>query len=460
MLRFFSFLIAFLIPFSVFSQANPYYVPAQVHSVTGIASVTTQQITTNAIGKGFAANDPFRPVQAKVTPAKLLQFAKANGGHVLKTNLWWIAATVALGYVIDEFGNVLSHSGTLSPSMSASGKCEASATSFLANYGTKTLSQCFDILFSLVHPADCGGTCTYDSFKFYPQNDNTVFSYHLYWQAPSQIKMRFSNFSPPADYVYEPVSDSDFTDAILPYITANPSPDIFGDDPSQVDWEPLEYNPYAPNPYGAGLMDLYRQGLLQSSDPNGDYYVTPEQYEEVAQWVASQDRALSPDGIADALNDALKSPLTQHQLAEELAKNRQQQQEQDVARRTAEFTDATSQFNEQTEPSKDALDQKKQDLDDFIADIPDLVGSDIPGTPGGISGVPFPSNWATGMNGACMPLVVSLSVRQFSTTTTWDGHCPIYDSVFRPVITWFLYLMTALYLFRLWDDTVTRATGV
>lgn len=451
MLRFFSFLIAFLIPFSVFSQANPYYVPAQVHSVTGISSVTAQQISTNAIGKGFAANDPFRPVQAKVTPAKLLQFAKANGGHVLKTNLWWIAATVALGYVIDEFGNVTAEGSP--PEFYTDGYFWGTPNGF------KAWSP-HDVYYNS-YSTQWKWYTNYGSYITYRTPNNTNMNVHRYSCAEYSAYQSVVDFCGiPYQPEMQPVSDSDFTDAILPYIAANPSPDIFGDDPSQIEWEPLEYNPYAPNPYGAGLMDLYRQGLLQSSDPNGDYYVTPDQYEEVAQWVAAQDRALSPDGIADALNDALKNPLTQPQLAEELAKNRQQQQEQDVARRTAEYTDATSQFNEQTEPSKDALDQKKQDLDDFIADIPDLVGSDIPGTPGGISGVPFPSNWATGMNGACMPLVVSLSVRQFSTTTTWDGHCPIYDSVFRPVITWFLYLMTALYLFRLWDDTVTRATGV
>lgn len=448
--RFYLFLALFF-PAFVFAQASPNYVPAQVHRVTSVASASSSYITVNAIGKGFAANDPFRPVQAKVTPAKLLKFAKSNGGNLFRVNPWWLAASVALGYVFSEEHNSI----------------------------VKETTQLMDSPpgFRVFYPSFCSSSPSFSALEACIKADGSFYGWSVYdseYKWKNGLMRRRYHYKPNDTYhsyireagvqwdyskdsnevIHTPVPDDEFIDKIVPYIAQNPSPDIFGDNPTEVEFEPLEYNPFADNPYGAGLMELYRQGLLQSSDPNADYYVTPEQYQDIADRVAAQDRAKSPEGQADAMTDAATRPLTRPDLAEELATNRDLAEER-MTNAGKQFTDAT---NAAGAPA--SITDKKTELDDFLGGIPDLVGGDIPGTPGGIAGVPLPVGWATGMNGSCVPLAVDISIGPFSHTTAWDAHCAPYDAIFRPVIEWFLMILTGLYLFRLWDDTVAKVAGM
>lgn len=414
---------ALLFPSFVFAQANT--IPAQVHRVTSVASATSSHITVNAIAKGFAANDPFRPVQAKITPAKLLKFARAGGGAVFRFNPWWLAATAALGYVLTEDGQPAQEQITYR------GRC---TTYNKPNVWTNiTVEQCGANLAAL--KSSQYDTYTYTHYTVENSSVLNVWGKDSYGSAPIVIG-QLSQYSQSSGGV-TPVSDADFIESIIPYISQNAAPEMFGDDYSKLEWEPLEYNPYADDPLTAGQMEQYRQGLLQHTDPSADYYVTPQRYQEIADKVAEQDKSKTDAGQAEEMNEEANRPATNQ-----------------------DFVSAGEQFATTTAPAASSIADKKTEMDDFFGSVPDLVGGDIPGTPGGIAGVPLPTEWATGMNGSCIPLAIDISVGPFQKTTSWDAHCAPYDAVFRPVVEWFLMILTGLYLFRLWDDTVSKVAGM
>jgi hypothetical protein len=437
-----------LLPLFVFAQAAPNYVPAQVRAVTSVGTVTSSHITVNALAKGFAANDPFRPVVAKVTPANLLKFAKANGGKVFRTNPYWIAATIAMGFLVSDDGSIIKETSD-TPDHYYPGYTfyvTLQGNGYNKHVSARSAGELADKL-----PAEYAaywGCCniTFSHYSIYRTDPSPIINIHfsggtkLIAYSSSCNGSTTGNCSAP-EVIEKPVSDSDFIDSLLPHIISNPDVKIFGDDMNAIEWEPLEYNPFADNPYNAGLMDLYRQGLLQSSDPNGDYYVTPEKLQEIANAVARQDHAKSPEGQAEALNQEASSPLTAADVQQG-------------------YADATTEFSSSTAPVTGALTEKLAEHDKFLSDIPDLVGGNIPGTPSGIPGVPLPVDWATGMTGTCQPLAIDIGIGPFQKTTSWDAHCVPYDTIFRPVIEWFLMIMTALYLFRMWDDTVSKVAGM
>lgn len=116
------------------------------------------------------------------------------------------------------------------------------------------------------------------------------------------------------------------------------------------------YNPTNPTPELAQLKDWYRQGLLQTTNPDAPYYVTPEQLAEIKKAVDAEDAANTDDGVVDALNEKLKQPITQAQFEESNKK----------------FSDAVDSVTNSVGSENDFsdIDEHFNKLDDFITDIP------------------------------------------------------------------------------------------
>jgi hypothetical protein len=182
------------------------------------------------------------------------------------------------------------------------------------------------------------------------------------------------------------------------------------------------------------LTDLadYRAGVLQTTDPNAEHYVTPERYEELKKLAAQQDYAQTPEGELDALNEKMKQPITQSQY-----------EESNLKTETANATSLATSLSNISAP----LDQLKLD-NDFVLDKI-TTPSEPP------SGVGF-FKW-TLPTGSCSGFSVDMSVGngKLHTTKMVNEFCPFYETVAHPLLFWFLNIATFLYLFWLWDRSVS-----
>lgn len=96
-------------------------------------------------------------------------------------------------------------------------------------------------------------------------------------------------------------------------------------------------------------------------------------------------------------------------------------------------------------------------LSELLADKEDInamIESGGPGLPGsGSDGFGMGSTWYW-PTGSCTSFSVDISISDLNGNMTGDKMCDYWNSVANPVFTWVLYLMTALYVYYLWDRTL------
>jgi len=106
-----------------------------------------------------------------------------------------------------------------------------------------------------------------------------------------------------------------------------------------------------------------------------------------------------------------------------------------------QFADATTTFQSDTDS---ILEKAANDDSDFI----DSLTSDVANA----SGIPdFPSIsglWSPN-GGSCVAYHSEATIAGNTRTITYDKHCPTYNSVVHPLLVWFLYISTALYVIHL-----------
>lgn len=120
----------------------------------------------------------------------------------------------------------------------------------------------------------------------------------------------------------------------------------------------VPYNPTSPTPQLEKWKNDYRQGLLQSTDPEAPNYVTPEQLQQVKDLVAAEDLAKTDDGTVAALNERIKQPITQAQYEETNKKY------------SDAVADVTASLNSQNDSDYSDMDDKFSELDGIITDLP------------------------------------------------------------------------------------------
>lgn len=95
-------------------------------------------------------------------------------------------------------------------------------------------------------------------------------------------------------------------------------------------------------------------------------------------------------------------------------------------------------------------------LSDLLADKADInamIQSGGPGVPAGTDGFGIESTWYWPA-GSCETFSVDISISDLNGQLTADKMCDYWNSVANPVFSWVLYLMTALYVYYLWDKTL------
>lgn len=179
------------------------------------------------------------------------------------------------------------------------------------------------------------------------------------------------------------------------------------------------------SPSDARLLDLLKQGLLQTTDPLAPNYVTAENLARLEALQSQLDSALNQKA-EDTLN-AMKQPITQQQYDESNARDR------------AAFVNNL--------PSADFLPDPQESLNreiDFIQKIDD--------TPPASPDLNLLWGFTTG---SCNGFTLPVSVAGHSYSMVVNKHCEWYP-IFNAAVNWFLYLLTAFQVFHIFHRMVTR----
>ncbi|MFQ2620031.1 hypothetical protein ACK3Y2_14685 [Aeromonas caviae] len=440
---------------------------AEVIKVNAVTAATSTAITVSTTIRGFAANDPYQIKSLDVPKATYMTRFKAGMGEtgglkgLLKRNAWyagWLATMVAAGWAIDELTNQVTstpagadpryvwyaQAGEVGYSTSKFTPAEAGVAYCQAYYGkpctlvsaTKNNDSLYYVVF---HPQGFG----YNPGIQVGRIDCTSNPANL----PASIKTTCNNGVP-----VNPVSDDALYDSLISKMLLDPEsaaqafmvPDAW----------PYPYPEVFPDtvPYIPGvtqsdqeLLDLYAQGLLQSTNPNAAHYVTPEKLAEIAALAGQLQAGVTPQALVDAANQAAQAPVTQAQLEELMKKQEAAEAKADAA--------AVTQAASALAPAATALDKlndEKADLEGMITDAPT---AQPPST------MPNIFKW-TLPTGNCQPYPFTFTIQAGSAHADDNGaFCQTYNEVVHPLIFWFLNMLTAIYIFSIWSRTMTSVVG-
>ena len=398
--------------------------------------LTAESAAVGVIARGLQANSPFVRTTATISRTRLATNIAAN----LRGSRWsgfaaLMAAFAGLGWEYDEDIGLHTIIKTLpsgycpaSPSVTSADACVS------ANFGQPP--EYFEKgAWTAPHEVECANM---------PNACNNGWIVKQIEYCISGIQMCSSGyaifrFSGTGEDIKVPVPAADIDTKGLPQLAASPNTpgDMFaGANPDMLskllDGATIPYNPTNPTPEMAQLKSDYRNGLLQSLDPNAPHYVTPEQMKQIQDLVAAEDALNTDAGLVDSLNSQMKQPLTQAQY-----------EESNLKTETAQAGSLEASLGAAFEP----IAQLKQD-NDFILDK-------MTSPPEPPSGVGF-FKW-TLPTGSCSGFAVDMSVGngKLHTTKQVNEFCPFYESVAHPLLFWFLNIATFLYLFWLWDRSVS-----
>lgn len=442
---------------------------AEVIKVNAVTAATNTAITVSTTIRGFAANDPYQIKSIDVPKTRYMGFVKGNLGSLVKKNAWyagWFATMAAAGWAIDELtGQVVSTEGV---AFNYAGNCSvwtnSTGTVYVDIGLTESSADCISKVkahkyyYSYWNSDVIPFTSAVNTF-----NKNPIYGQgYVIYISPIPVTnapftgtyyaaFRPNNDNPPVAQT-SPVPDDAIYDSLAAEMTEDPvsaAQAFMVPDP----W-PYPYPEIFPDtvPYIPGvtqsdqeLLDLYAQGLLQSTNPNAAHYVTPEKYAEIAALAGQLQAGATPEALVDAANEAAQAPLTQAQLEETLRKQEAAAAKADAA--------AVTQAASALAPAATALDKlndEKADLEGMITDSPT---AQPPST------MPNIFKW-TLPTGNCQPFPFTFTIQAGSAHADDNGaFCQTYNEVAHPLIFWFLNMLTAVYIFGIWSRTMTSVVG-
>lgn len=452
----FSALLTFSAGVSAFSMASVIK-QAEIIKVNAVTAATNTAITVSTTIRGFAANDPYQIKTVDVPKTRFMTHVKGNMGSLVKKNLWyagWFATMAAAGWAIDELQDQVmapSTTGYISPNAVFARCGYGSYPPTIQNYlinGETTYGSCLakaqlDPWHKVIGSPICeNGTCKIEM----------RYSFSGGYKTGYLILQPKSGVSNSVQFDLVPVSDDSIYDSLIAHMLQDPNKAaqaFMVPDP----W-PYPYPEIFPDtvPYIPGvtqsdqeLLDLYAQGLLQSTNPNAAHYVSPQKLSEIAALAGQLQQGLSPEAVVDAANQAAQAPLTQALLEETLRKQEAAAAKADAA--------AVTQAATALAPAATALDKlndEKADLEGMITDAPT---AQPPST------MPNIFKW-TLPTGNCQPYPFRFTIQAGSAQADDNGaFCQTYNEVAHPLIFWFLNMLTAIYIFSIWSRTMTSVVG-
>lgn len=337
-------------------------VPNSVYSVVSNPVFTETGATVTTITRGTAANQAvYKATVQTVSKALLLSTFRT----AVKFTPYGIAALGAWAvydyYINDETGE-LEH--TVSVGFGTCWQWRDLDGNVSINHGSLSYTDCLSVLTPFI-PA--GYHVEYLNNRFELYNDATGY----------KISGNSLGYLSPTSYVDETVSvsDDDLYQKIQDYVSDNPNIDhsqLFYDQYGQVN---QDYFPdpvfYDVSPEDQTLIDLYGSGLLQSTDPQAANYVTPEEYQRIADLYDYQNRTL--DEIADDLTADATEPMTRAEYAEEqvLKEDRMSASAESMKDVDLSGLDKTTEMNDNWD-LLDNLIQNPSDLPSSLPTVPQL----------------------------------------------------------------------------------------
>lgn len=429
---------------------------AEVIKVNAVSAATNTAITVSTTVRGFAANDPYQIKKLDVPKATYMTRFKAGMGEtgglkgLFKRNAWyaaWAASIAAAGWAIDELTNEVKYNKPPTISnyypdskvLTFQSYFDASQGNNFAGCSSKTLPSCiqyhqsYSIIitsgFSLVSsttPWTYNASCTYVT---------------NFLTKPCVVKVRYDSGAPtPNESTISPVPDDMLFDSLVSFMLQDP---VKAADAFMVpDPWPYPYPQVFPDtvPYIPGvtqsdqeLLDLYAQGLLQSTNPNAANYVSPEKYAEIAALAGQLQQGATPEAQVAAANDQLKKPLTQKELEESLKKERE-----------AEEKAVKESLGEQ--PALDTLLDPYKQFQDGVKNTPNDQIHALP-----------TNNFIIGGNGQCYVVNKTMNIMGQTISFSTQGVCEeFYYPYFLPILTWFFYVSTGIYVWFSLRDAFAR----
>jgi len=422
---------------------------AEIIKVNAFTAATNTAITVSTTIRGFAANDPYQIKTVDVPKTRFMTHVKGNMGSLVKKNLWyagWFATMAAAGWAIDELTNQVTQ-----PVTSFKGLCGSNIGYGVVSSSNQTVSGCSALLKSHYSPIFGDGDMTSRQV-----NNNGYLSIYYDYKLSStgQVVTKIGTLSSLVviQDSQQLVSDDSLYDSFVSHMLQDP---IKAAQAFMVpDTWPYPYPEIFPDtvPYIPGvtqsdqeLLDLYAQGLLQSTNPNAAHYVSPQKLSEIAALAGQLQQGLSPEAAVDAANQAAQAPVTQAQLEEMLKKQEAAAAKADAA--------AVTQAAAALAPATTALDDLQDEKTELEGMITDAPTAQPPST------MPNIFKW-TLPTGNCQPYPFRFTIQAGSAQADDNGaFCQTYNEVAHPLIFWFLNMLTAIYIFSIWSRTMTSVVG-
>ncbi len=356
----------FLVLFLVINTTANAFLPVIVWAVARQAAVyTAESVAIGVIAKGFAANDPYVRTTATIGRARLAQ----NMATSLRGPRWvglvaLMAAFAGLGWAYDEDIGLFREEQSLphealcavNAQMIPPDQCVLAAFGKGSKIGVWTQPK---VVACGNFPGACAAAQTVYQ-QYYCYNGFSPAGSGSCVGSPSTV-IRYVDAG---EVLKIQIPASEIEAKGLPQLAASPNTlgDMFaGANPDMLnkllDGATVPYNATNPTPEMAQLKSDYRNGLLQSLDPNAAHYVTPEQLKQVQDLVAAEDAANTDDGTIDALNEKMKQPLTQAQYEE-------------TNKKYSDAVDAVTNTLPNNDADSESIDDSFNKLDGIITDIP------------------------------------------------------------------------------------------
>jgi len=331
-------------------QQSQAVLPVLVYSIARQAVImTAETVTVGVIAKGFAASDPYVRTTATLPRSQFARGLSQLRGRWLGLGTL-LAAFAPLGWVYeDDIGFFIPKGSPFK------GYC-------LVDHSAIDYDSCVLAAFGSALAYEITSLQT----DFYG-NQSVLLCPNGVRSDGNSCNNNFGAMfvvSGLGETVKLPVTEAQIDQQALPLIAA--SPNTLGDmlagltQPQLaqlLDGATIPYNPTNPTPELEQLKSDYRNGLLQTVDPNAPHYVTPDLLKQIQDLVAAEDAANTDDGTVEALNEKMKQPITQAQYEESNKK----------------FSDAVDSLTS-TLPNNDSdiqsIDDSFNKLDGIITDLP------------------------------------------------------------------------------------------
>lgn len=360
-----SLFLSAVVALSVFAtsiQQSHAVLPVLVYAVARQAIVmTAESVAVGVIAKGFAANDPYVR-----TTATLPRSTFARNMSKLRGPRWvgliaLLATAAGLGWEYDEDVGLYTPVRTVPND----GVCQTD-TSQVGPEACLKHGLALNPHLESAHPL------------YIQQTYVSPFVYIIEWctdpvpltsascnAAGAGYIARYKYTQLEEDIYKQPVTEKDINEKLLPAIVASPNTigDMFAGATQKqletlLDGATVPYNATDPTPEMSQLKSDYRNGFLQSVDPNAAHYVTPEQLKQIQDLVGAEDAAKTDEGTVEALNEKMKQPITQAQYEE-------------TNKKYADGIDAvTASLGSQGESDYSDMDDHFNELDGIITDLP------------------------------------------------------------------------------------------